>query len=756
MAIPPSMFARSPAGKPTVAELPAPTARSPGALGILPEARQVFSALPDKDGTRAWQAVGGPYRNVREFGAVGDGVTDDTAAFAAAIAAVFADVNPVTGMPRQALYVPAGVYVVEEVWVRGDGFRMFGDGTKQTILYQTAPGKECVLRVTGGVHEFSRFGIAAIPPACPQYALLIDARTMRTTTNVFRSVFVNGEFVEGVRVGYPGNPTQCDQQAFFHCSVIGGSYLPPAPDGPVATKWRAGFVFGTGTFSNNLAHAAYWLQAVACQHGVEVSDTQLYCASGLVQSNEVDFYGAGTGYLYLAGIRSEASSRFFDQPNIGGFQSPFALHLADCAVEGPGFVVAQEWLGRTGTTGVNTVVDPTAGGWATNQWVGYIVVFRSGNLGAPSGDWFAYSWNKVVSNTADTLTVVTPWGGTPPDAGSEYVLIRPATGGTGTTLVDATRAWKVDELKGWVLWFVSGSLIGQHARVVSNTATTITFDHFVFPSPDASTGYVVTNASEDCGWFRCQVPGNFEVDGLDLYGTPMRWALGRPPVMILHGDKRPALWTLDRISVKGADRREAIVTNGTASVIRRSYQEIDAYGDVANADFQAADPGTQGGLDLISTLGIRLTRPGPLFTFNEALGHPLTAGLDPGANDGELVLVGDVRADGASRCAAVEITGDYVCLGHERLLLIKAAGKTVTLPAANIAGAGVSTELVAVDFTGALSGDVADHVRFVRVGADTVNGATQAVLAEDYGRIFLASDGVTAWSAAVAAKAGAV
>lgn len=67
------------------------------------------------------------YVSVKDFGAVGDGVTNDTAAIQAAINA--------SQTTKNAIYIPAGTYVVtSELLVNYTGLSIFGDGPEATIL----------------------------------------------------------------------------------------------------------------------------------------------------------------------------------------------------------------------------------------------------------------------------------------------------------------------------------------------------------------------------------------------------------------------------------------------------------------------------------------------------------------------------------------------------------------------------------------------------------------------------------------------
>lgn len=83
-----------------------------------------------------------------------------------------------------------------------------------------------------------------------------------------------------------------------------------------------------------------------------------------------------------------------------------------------------------------------------------------------------------------------------PDA-VPLVAERAATGGSLSTLIDATRAWTVNAFAGKLVQILSGPAIGQVRQILSNTATAVTvlvatpFD--VAPGPDCT--YVILPAS---------------------------------------------------------------------------------------------------------------------------------------------------------------------------------------------------------------------------------------------------------------------
>lgn len=66
-----------------------------------------------------------------------------------------------------------------------------------------------------------------------------------------------------------------------------------------------------------------------------------------------------------------------------------------------------------------------------------------------------------------------------------------ATSGSTTTLVDSSKSWDVDEFAGLWVMIIDGTGEGQMVKIVSNTATTLTFAA-ITTAPDATTVYQIT------------------------------------------------------------------------------------------------------------------------------------------------------------------------------------------------------------------------------------------------------------------------
>jgi hypothetical protein len=130
----------------TVANTNPLVADSAGRFGdIFPGVGAYKLVLQDADGVTIWtadpvdggDAEGTGVANVRDYGAVGDGTTNDAAAFVAAAA---------TGLT---VYAPAGTYRLESGFTLSeDGQRLIGDGPGMTELWPI--GDFDVVTITGG------------------------------------------------------------------------------------------------------------------------------------------------------------------------------------------------------------------------------------------------------------------------------------------------------------------------------------------------------------------------------------------------------------------------------------------------------------------------------------------------------------------------------------------------------------------------------------------------------------------------------
>jgi hypothetical protein len=157
---------------------------------------------------RTVQAKLREFVSVKDFGAVGDGATDDTAAFTAAIAAL--SIGTLYGATRRsALYIPAGVYLLSSNLLfaetgYGGGWTVQGDGDLNTILlFSTTSGDAVTLQ--GNFFQFrdlSIYGTTARQAGTGR-GLVVDANLSTTS---YRGEFTN------IRIyGHPGDGAYCER-----------------------------------------------------------------------------------------------------------------------------------------------------------------------------------------------------------------------------------------------------------------------------------------------------------------------------------------------------------------------------------------------------------------------------------------------------------------------------------------------------------------------------------------------------------------
>jgi hypothetical protein len=150
----------------------------------------------------------------------------------------------------------------------------------------------------------------------------------------------------------------------------------------------------------------------------------------------------------------------------------------------------------------STVIVDASKNWDVNELVGKTIGVA---LAGPAG---AYTFRRIASNTANTITVTTaittPINGTGRYTINEaeaigrdiqYPIVKQgaagaATGGTTTTLVDSSKDWIPGSYTGYRVRIVAGTGLGAEITITSNTSTTLTYATQAF-TPDATTRYQI-------------------------------------------------------------------------------------------------------------------------------------------------------------------------------------------------------------------------------------------------------------------------
>lgn len=119
--------------------------------------------------------------NVRDFGAVGDGTTDDTAAINRALFQLYS--REVNEEIRRALYVPAGVYKITGDVIKIPTYaKIVGDGADSTIFKQTDSGENYVFKLADSLQQVDA-SIATNAATRPQFIEVSGCTFWNSTTN---------------------------------------------------------------------------------------------------------------------------------------------------------------------------------------------------------------------------------------------------------------------------------------------------------------------------------------------------------------------------------------------------------------------------------------------------------------------------------------------------------------------------------------------------------------------------------------------
>jgi hypothetical protein len=146
-------------------------------------------ATPSTPVTQSLQSWLDQFATVKDFGAVGDGVTDDTAAINRALFQLFCrETNP---QIRRSLFFPAGVYRVTETILIPPYATLWGEGADNSVIRLDNSGDDSTLNayVARTADSLQQFGvnIGTNGATAPQYVTVYNLgfENQDTTTNVF-------------------------------------------------------------------------------------------------------------------------------------------------------------------------------------------------------------------------------------------------------------------------------------------------------------------------------------------------------------------------------------------------------------------------------------------------------------------------------------------------------------------------------------------------------------------------------------------
>lgn len=140
------------------------------------------------------------------------------------------------------------------------------------------------------------------------------------------------------------------------------------------------------------------------------------------------------------------------------------------------------------STGLTASASP---GWATNQWLNYLVQIYSGNK--------VGSFGVITGNGADTLTISSAWSNGNPDSSSSFVIgpavstTGSASGGSSTTLTVSGSPWTTNQWAGYFVMIYSNPGKGTQGTIISNTANSLTVSSpgWSGGNPGSGSGFVI-------------------------------------------------------------------------------------------------------------------------------------------------------------------------------------------------------------------------------------------------------------------------
>ena len=298
------------------------------------------------------------WANVRDYGATGNGATDDTAAINAAINAVIGNASPAahTRFSVAGVYLPPGIYkVTSDLLIQSvEGFSLAGAGAELSILLASGRGfKTAVLNIDGSAKSsFQGFTIMgdgsegsggnALPNAINLTWTTAAARS--TTANVFNNIFVRTlKFACGMRMGAPsGTARQVDGTTIRDVIISGAGNARYA----FTTLYLYGFYFGNGVTGNQYDFAVYNSCASQCRAGVysNASGFEWYGGQPALNAIEFQFVGA-PAQTTIQGIQSQDSGQLL---NVIGGSNVAAVSVRDVLFTTNLLVSSGHWIQVTG------------------------------------------------------------------------------------------------------------------------------------------------------------------------------------------------------------------------------------------------------------------------------------------------------------------------------------------------------------------------------------------------------------------------
>jgi hypothetical protein len=275
---------------------------------------------------------------VKDFGAIGDGIHDDTAAIQSAIdyaTAHVAPVNPNAEYTTTNVYFPNGDYRITSQIniIYKSGIHFYGEPWGTRFLVD-APMTSAFHMDGVGYCVFENFQIWIVSGGSVTSAVNMEwdvliAPVRTTIQNEFRNILIKtdgtGTFVYGFSLGLTA-ATAIDGNVFTKCAVLGGWTTGNT------TTFQAGYRLGNGTPSNNLNHFFYACDSHDCRYFIDAQRVSFHVFGAEPVNGEACFNISPWQNSSIHGVNVEGYERFLVHQN-ASYTAQY-LTVSDCLMRG--------------------------------------------------------------------------------------------------------------------------------------------------------------------------------------------------------------------------------------------------------------------------------------------------------------------------------------------------------------------------------------------------------------------------------------
>jgi hypothetical protein len=283
--------------------------------------------------TRSYQQKFDDFASVRDFGALGDGITDDTAAINRALQQIYNKTYSVSNpAARRTIYFPAGTYFTSNTIFIPPYARLVGDGVSSSII-KSIIGNQTVANVSDSLFQSGPSigaSSAVLPTDIEIYGLTFQNSNAAPTSPVFvidsaSNIKVqNSGFIGNLSSGHyanvihiSGSTAPSNRITFDNCKILsGGNGI------SITSSTISSIRIINGTF-DNIANTA--INTGGSKGVVSLNNYYGNVSLSVTRSGNDDYYSFGDNFynnqstnagLYLGNLQLSTSRQYTVDPTI--------------------------------------------------------------------------------------------------------------------------------------------------------------------------------------------------------------------------------------------------------------------------------------------------------------------------------------------------------------------------------------------------------------------------------------------------------